>query len=86
MGKFAAQTLLKALGALCGSIAIQCFFNGKLGIEDVVLLATFGVFLISLGSELNLKEKIKITVHESDEGLVLEGIHREDLLKQIQAA
>lgn len=86
MRKFAAQTLIKTIGALCGSIAIQCFFSGKLAIEDVVLLATFGVFLISLGSEINPKEKVQINAHESDEGLVLEGIHREDIAKQIQAA
>lgn len=84
--KFAAQTLLKTIGALCGSAALQCFFSGKLPIEDVVLLATFGVFLISLGSEINPEEKVQINARESDEGLVLEGIHRDDIVKQIQAA
>jgi hypothetical protein len=54
---FAAHILMKTIGTLIASSAIEAALNGKAGTVDVLLMGTIAAFFISLGGEINRRDK-----------------------------
>ena len=76
---FTAHVLLKGIGTLVCGMAVHSSLRGEMAPVDVVLVGVVGLFIISLGT-MQKKTKLSIPAYETEDGILLEGIHKESII------
>lgn len=75
MKTFRTHVVLKMIGTLLVTVAIETWIEGGMLFVDVLLTAIIGGFLIALGMHLSrVKTEVSIPALETDEGILLRGV------------
>lgn len=75
MRTFRTHVILKMIGTILVTIAIESWIEGGMLFVDVLLTIIIGGFLITLGMHLSrVKVDVSIPALETDEGIFLKGV------------